>query len=97
MNDVVRSASSGNAKIEIYTRRYCGYCVRAKMLLDEKGVDYIEIPIDGDAEARQQMIQRAEGGFTVPQILINGNPIGGYAELYMLEHNGELDELLSQV
>lgn len=95
MNDVVRSASSGNAKIEMYTRRYCSYCVRARMLLDEKGVDYIEIPIDGDAEARQQMIQRAEGGFTVPQIFINGEPIGGCTELYMLEHTGELDELLS--
>ncbi len=95
MNDVVRSGLPDKAKIEVYTRRYCGYCVRAKMLLDEKCIDYLEIPIDGDAELRQQMIQRSQGGFTVPQIFINGEPVGGCTELLMLEHTGELDELLN--
>ena len=96
MNEVEQPALPGNAKVEIYTRRYCGYCVRARMLLDEKGVHYIEYAIDGHPDLRQQMIQRAAGGYTVPQIFIDGEPIGGCTELYMLEHSGELDLLLSQ-
>lgn len=56
------------AKVEIYTGRFCGYCVRAKMLLDDKGVDYVEIPVGGDPELRQAMVKRSGGGRTVPQI-----------------------------
>ena len=84
------------AKVEIYTRRYCGYCVRAKMLLDEKEVSYEEISIDGNPELRQFMIQRSGGGMTVPQIFINDKPVGGCTELYALEHSGELDALLKE-
>lgn len=68
------------AKIEIYTRRFCGYCVRAKMLLDGKNVDYVEISIDGDPCLRQTMIQRSAGGTTVPQVFINDQPVGGCME-----------------
>ncbi len=82
------------AKIEIYTRRYCGYCVQAKMLLDEKGVDYIELSIDADPELRQTMIQRSAGGTTVPQIFINNQSIGGCMELFALDRGGDLDALL---
>jgi len=82
------------AKIEIYTRRFCGYCVRAKMLLDEKGADYVEISIDADPELRQTMIQRSAGGTTVPQIFINDQPVGGCMELFALDRCGDLDALL---
>ncbi len=85
---------STDAKVEIYTWRYCGFCLRAKRLLDEKGVDYIEYPIDGDEAARRAMAERAGGRTTVPQIFIDGRPIGGCQELYMLERSGELDRLL---
>ncbi len=84
------------AKIEIYTRSYCGYCVRAKLLLDEKGVDYIELSIDGAPELRQTMIQRSAGGTTVPQIFINNEPVGGCMELFALERSGDLDTLLAE-
>ena len=96
MNEMNSLAAAGSAKVEVYTRKYCGYCVRAKMLLDEKGIDYIEYPIDADSEKRNEMIQRAAGGSTVPQIFINNQSIGGCTELYMLERSGELDALLSK-
>jgi len=86
----------GNAKVELYTRRYCGFCVRAKLLLDEKSVDYVEISIDGEPDLRQLMIQRSGGGTTVPQIFINDRPVGGCMELFALEHSGELDDLLAE-
>lgn len=87
---------STKAKVEIYTRRYCGYCVHAKQLLDGKGVDYVEYSIDAAPERRREMMRRVPGACTVPQIFINGRPIGGCNELYALEHDGELDELLAQ-
>lgn len=82
------------AKIEIYTRRFCGYCVRAKMLLDEKGAGYDEISIDADPDLRQTMIRRSAGGTTVPQIFINDQPVGGCMELFALDRSGDLDALL---
>lgn len=86
-----------NAKVEVYTRSYCGYCMRAKLLLDEKDVDYTEISIDGDPDMRQVMIERIEGSSnTVPQIFINGKSVGGCMELFALERSGELDELLAE-
>ena len=84
------------AKVEIYTGRFCGYCVRAKMLLDEKGVDYAEISIGGDPELRQAMIQRSAGGTTVPQIFINDKSVGGCMELFALDRCGDLDALLAE-
>ena len=83
------------ARVEIYTWRYCPYCIRAKMLLNEKGVPFTEYGIDGDHEARKAMAARAGGRNTVPQIMINDQPVGGYAELSRLAASGELDKLLA--
>lgn len=81
------------AKIEIYTKAYCPYCVRAKHLLDSLNVEYTEIAIDGNSELRQVMINRS-GGFTVPQIFINQQAIGGCDELHTLHRQGKLQPLL---
>jgi glutaredoxin 3 len=81
--------------VEIYTKGFCPYCWRAKHLLEEKGVEYKEIAIDFDGEARQQMIARAHGRTTVPQIFIGGRHIGGCDDLYALENSGGLDELIA--
>ena len=82
------------ATIRIYTTRWCGYCVRAKTLLDAKGHSYEEIHLDDDPAFRQHLLDLT-GGWTVPQILIDGRPIGGYTELWKLERDGRLDELLA--
>lgn len=82
------------AKIEIYTWSRCPFCIRAKALLDRKGIDYSEYCIDGDEEARDKMAQRANGRRSLPQILINDRHIGGCDNLYELESQGELDSLL---
>ena len=76
----------------MYTTRWCGYCVRAKTLLDAKGLPYEEIALDDDPGFRQRL-QKLTGGWTVPQILIDGEPIGGYTELWRLERDGRLDGL----
>ena len=76
----------------MYTTRWCGYCVRAKALLDGKGLEYAEIHLDDD-EGFRQTLHELTGGWTVPQILIDGKPIGGYTELWRLERDGALDEL----
>jgi glutaredoxin 3 len=81
------------ARIRIYTTRWCGYCVRAKALLDSKGLDYEELNLDGDPHFRQTLMDLT-GSWTVPQILIDGRPIGGYAELWALDRSGRLDEAL---
>jgi glutaredoxin 3 len=78
------------AKIEIYTWSRCPFCIRAKALLDRKGVDYSEYCIDGDEEARDKMAQRANGRRSLPQIFINDRHIGGCDNLYELESQGEL-------
>lgn len=80
-------------EVTIYTTRYCGYCHRAKALLDQKGVAYKEIPMDGDREGRILLMQRAKS-HTVPQIWIGERHIGGCDELYMLEQSSRLDGLL---
>jgi glutaredoxin 3 len=72
----------------------CGYCVRAKRLLKDKNITFIEYAIDGDDQARQQMILRAAGRRTLPQIFINGQGIGGFLELQQLEYDGHLDDIL---
>ena len=82
------------SRIQIYTTRWCGYCVRAKALLDDKGIQYEELTLDDDPAFRRT-IQELTGGWTVPQILIDGEPIGGYTELWQLNRSGELDEQLA--
>jgi len=80
------------ARIQMYTTNWCGYCVRAKTLLDGKGLAYEEINIDGDPDFRRKL-QELTGGWTVPQILIDDEPIGGYTELWRLDRSGDLDDL----
>jgi glutaredoxin 3 len=78
----------------MYTTEWCGYCVRAKSLLDSRRLPYEEIHLDGDPSFRQTLLDLT-GGWTVPQILIDGRPIGGYTELWRLDRDGALDELLA--
>ena len=85
------------ARVEIYTRMYCGYCLRAKRLLKDKNILFIEYAIDGDDRARRHMMQRAGGRSSVPQIFINGQGIGGFLELQQLVDVGRLDEVLNTV
>jgi glutaredoxin 3 len=82
------------ARIQMYTTEWCGYCVRAKALLDGKGLDYEELLLDEGPDFRQRLFDLT-GGWTVPQILIDGAPIGGYTELWRLDRSGELDEQLA--
>jgi len=81
------------SSVIMYTKQTCGYCYRAKHLLDRKNVEYIEIAIDYSAEERNKMIELT-AGYTVPQIIIDDQPIGGCDELYALEYNNQLDEML---
>jgi glutaredoxin 3 len=80
------------ARVRVYSTRWCGYCVRAKALLESRGIDYEEISLDSDPAFRRKLFDLT-GGWTVPQILIGGRPIGGYAELWRLDREGRLDEL----
>jgi glutaredoxin 3 len=82
------------ARVEIYSTMFCGYCARAKSLLDKKGVDYVEIDIIEDSAKRDEMVERAGGRQTVPQIFIDGEHIGGSDDLYALERAGKLDAKL---
>ena len=80
--------------VEIYTTPYCGYCQMAKRLLAQKGVDFAETDVASQPEKRQEMLSRANGGYTVPQIFIGGIHVGGCDELYALERAGKLDPML---
>lgn len=82
------------AKVEIYSKQVCPYCVRAKQLLDHKNVKYVEIRVDENPKDLEMMLLRAEGRRTVPQIFINDRGIGGCDDLYALEQAGKLDALL---
>lgn len=82
-------------KVEIYTSPLCGYCHRAKHLLSQKGVSYVEIDLSSQPERRAEMMQRANGGRTVPQIFIGDTHVGGSDDLHALEQTGKLDALLS--
>lgn len=84
------------ANVEIYTWTYCPFCIRAKALLDRKGVEYTEHNIDGDEAARDDMAQRANGRRSLPQIFIENQHIGGCDDLHALDAQGELDPLLQQ-
>ena len=83
------------ASVEIYTTPYCGYCAAAKRLLTKKGVSYAETDVATDPGQRQAMMQRANGGYTVPQIFIDGRHVGGCDELYALDRAGKLDPMLA--
>lgn len=80
--------------VEIYTTSTCGYCMAAKRLLRQKGVDFIEIDVGRDPAQRAVMRERAKGGWTVPQIFIGGKSVGGCDDLHMLDHEGRLDPML---
>jgi glutaredoxin 3 len=80
------------ARIQMYTTEWCGFCVRAKSLLTQRGLDFEEIRIDTDPDFRTRL-EELTGGWTVPQIVIDGEPIGGYSELYQLDRAGELERL----
>lgn len=83
------------AKVEIYTKMFCGYCIRALHLLETKGVEFEEYAIDGGGPKRQEMIQRAGGRTTVPQIFIDGAHVGGCSDLVELEREGKLDAMIA--
>ncbi len=81
-------------KVEIYTWRFCPFCIRAKALLKNKGVDFIEYCIDGDNQAREEMAKRGDGRKSVPQIFIDDQHIGGCDDIHDLDSQGKLDQLL---
>lgn len=82
------------AMVEIYTWSSCPFCIQAKALLDQKGVEYSEYCIDGNEEARAKMAQRSNGKRSLPQIFIDDRHIGGCDDLYALDRQGKLDPLL---
>ena len=84
------------ASVEIYTKTFCPYCWKAKAFLESKGLAYREISVDFGGEVRQQMIQRANGRTTVPQIFIREEHVGGCDDLLALESSGRLDDLVSK-
>ena len=83
------------AKVEIYTRGWCGYCARAKRLLAELGAEVVEYPVDRGGEKKVEMIQRAGGRTTVPQIFVEDRHIGGCDDLFALHASGKLADLLA--
>ena len=82
------------SKIEIYTWQYCPFCIKAKTLLNKKNIQFTEYKIDGDEAAREEMSLRASGRRSLPQIFINDEGIGGCDDLYELEEENKLDNLL---
>lgn len=81
--------------VEIYTSPLCGFCHAAKRLLIDKGVSFAEIDLSREPARRSEMVQRAKGRRTVPQIFVGGTHVGGCDELYALERGGKLDTLLA--
>jgi len=84
------------SQIEIYTTHYCPYCHAAKRLLSRKGVEFTEIDVSGDAKRRSEMVMRANGRTTVPQIFIGSTHVGGFDDLSALDRAGQLDSLLAE-
>lgn len=83
------------AKVEMYSKVFCPFCIRAAALLERKGVKVIDIPAANDKAKRAEMNQRANGRNTFPQVFINGKHIGGSDDLAALERSGKLDALLA--
>jgi glutaredoxin 3 len=84
------------SKVEIYTTRYCPYCISAKALLARKKIQFTEIDVSGDPAGRARMVERANGRMTVPQIFVGETHVGGSDDLHALEHAGKLDPLLAE-
>jgi len=82
--------------VEIYTSPFCGFCVAAKRLLKSKGVEFTEYNVGMNPDKRQEMMSRANGGRTVPQIFVGDNHVGGCDELHALERAGKLDPMLAE-
>ena len=82
------------ARVRVYSTRWCGYCVRAKALLEARGIEYEEVSLDADPAFRQKLFDLT-GAWTVPQIVIDDRPIGGYTELWRLDREGRLAERLA--
>jgi glutaredoxin 3 len=83
------------AQVEIYTWSTCPFCIRAKSLLNNKGVEFTEYVIDGDEDARDKMAKRANGRRSVPQVFINDQHIGGCDDIHALDAAGKLDPMLA--
>jgi glutaredoxin 3 len=83
-------------KVEIYTKFGCPYCARAKRLLEDKGVDYEEFELNSTPGKREEMLERAPGRTTVPQIFISGRHVGGSDDLAELDRSGQLDPMLQE-
>lgn len=90
----MKEAEKPMKPVEIYTKAFCGYCARAKALLESKGVAFEEYDITMGGPKRAEMMERSNGGLTVPQIFIDGAHIGGSDDLAALERAGKLDVLL---
>ena len=82
------------AQVELYTTMFCPYCSRARALLQRKGVSFVEVDVGEHPERRPEMVQRAGGRTTVPQIFIDGEHVGGCDELVALDRAGRLDPKL---
>ena len=82
------------ATVEIYSKSWCPYCRMAKRLLDEKGQEFVEFDVELDAGKYDEMLERSQGRWTVPEIFIDGDLIGGFDDLRAMDASGELDELL---
>ena len=81
--------------VELYTTPFCGYCAAAKRLLSSKGVSYAEVDLYAEPDRRAEMVQRANGGRTVPQIFVGGEHVGGFDDINALDRAGKLDALLA--
>lgn len=95
MSDKKFQGARSLAKVEIYTKEWCPYCVRAKKLLAESRAEVVDYPVDRGGDMKSEMIQRAGGRTTVPQIFIEGRHIGGCDELFDLDRSGKLADLLA--
>jgi glutaredoxin 3 len=94
-DEAILAGSPEMSEVVVYTRQFCGFCSAAKALLDEIGVAYVERDATGKPEVRAEMIRRANGGATFPQIFIGDRHVGGCDDLYELQSAGRLAELLS--
>ena len=88
--------TSSGPKVEMYYKPFCPFCIRAKALLESKGVEVVEYNAFADADHRAEMLQRSNGGRTYPQIFIGGEHVGGSDDLHALDRAGKLDPMLAR-